>query len=291
VTVLVGTHSGTFHADDVLAFALIRNYYAPGAEVVRSRDPSVLDRCDIVIDVGGVYDPDILRFDHHQGSYQGPLSSAGMILQWLGDTERIPGGLATELAETLVDYVDAVDTGRQAPDRTVPCFALLVERYGAGAKTPEDRQEAFLEATAVAQRLVQGIDSAWTEEQAARNVVKKAMEAAVDAGRTVIILDQYRPWKPPYFELGGAEHPTQFVMFESEDGTAKVVAIPPRLGCFEQKQSFPESWGGKMGEELSRAVGMDGAIFCHKNRFIAVFQSPAIAERAMRAFDLWEIKA
>lgn len=36
------------------------------AEIVRSRDPAVLDPCDIVVDVGGEYNPSKHRYDHHQ---------------------------------------------------------------------------------------------------------------------------------------------------------------------------------------------------------------------------------
>lgn len=54
--------------------------------IVRSRDPAVLDDCDVVIDVGGTYEPERNRFDHHQRGftevfghgYNTKLSSAGM---------------------------------------------------------------------------------------------------------------------------------------------------------------------------------------------------------------------
>ena len=36
------------------------------ARIVRSRKTEVLASCDIVVDVGGVYDPAIHRYDHHQ---------------------------------------------------------------------------------------------------------------------------------------------------------------------------------------------------------------------------------
>jgi uncharacterized UPF0160 family protein len=32
----------------------------------RTRDQKVLDTCDIVVDVGGVFDPEKHRYDHHQ---------------------------------------------------------------------------------------------------------------------------------------------------------------------------------------------------------------------------------
>ena len=34
--------------------------------IVRTRDPVKLEPCDIVVDVGGVYDPNTQRYDHHQ---------------------------------------------------------------------------------------------------------------------------------------------------------------------------------------------------------------------------------
>ncbi|WP_334169494.1 MYG1 family protein, partial [Timonella senegalensis] len=64
---IIATHNGKFHADDVFGVALLKQLY-PDAQVVRSRDPKVLDQADIVLDVGGVYDVEARRFDHHQVS-------------------------------------------------------------------------------------------------------------------------------------------------------------------------------------------------------------------------------
>ena len=66
-TVYIGTHDGKFHCDEVLAcYMLCSLPEYRDAEIKRSRDPAVLDECDIVVDVGGVYDPSIHRYDHHQ---------------------------------------------------------------------------------------------------------------------------------------------------------------------------------------------------------------------------------
>lgn len=40
--------------------------FTPYFVYIRTRDPAVLDTCDVVVDVGGVYDPAKNRFDHHQ---------------------------------------------------------------------------------------------------------------------------------------------------------------------------------------------------------------------------------
>jgi uncharacterized UPF0160 family protein len=52
--VRIGTHSGSFHADEALGCWMLKSLpqYAD-AEIVRSRDPEVLKDLDIVIDVGG----------------------------------------------------------------------------------------------------------------------------------------------------------------------------------------------------------------------------------------------
>ena len=67
MTKLIGTHDGTFHCDEVLACSLLKMLPEyKHAEIIRSRDPEKLAECDIVVDVGGVYDPAKHRYDHHQ---------------------------------------------------------------------------------------------------------------------------------------------------------------------------------------------------------------------------------
>lgn len=286
----VGTHSGTFHADDVLAFSLIRTFVDEDATVVRTRDRETLDGCDIVVDVGGVFDPDALRFDHHQGSYRGPRSSAGMVLDWLESAGKVGPELAAYLRDRVVEYIDAVDTGREAPRVDVPCFARIVEAVGLGCDSPDQQKAAFLEASDIGVRLLDGLLAGHARIMDAREHVAERMEQAVRDRCSVIFLDRYVPWKPAYFDLGGEDHPTDYVLFPSEDETWKLVAIPPTLGQFEQKRPLPASWAGKMNEELEQATGVAGSVFCHKNRFIAVFRTKEGAVEALRRFDLLDAR-
>lgn len=286
----VGTHSGTFHADDVLAYALIRTFMDADAHVVRTRDAQELAQCDLVFDVGGAFDPSSLRFDHHQGSYQGPRSSAGMILDWLEHTGKVSADLAHHLRHRVVEYIDAVDTGREAPRVDVPCFARIVEAIGEGAESPDAQMDAFVRSSDVGVSLLEGLTAGFERVCEARAAVRAAMDEAEAAGRSIIFLDRYYPWKPIYFEYGGETHPTDFVMFPSEDDSWKVIAIPPTLGQFEQKRSLPASWAGKMGADLSEATGVAGSEFCHKNRFIAVFRTRQGAVEAMRRFGLYDAR-
>lgn len=41
-------------------------FIAQDAEIIRTRDTTQLAECDIVVDVGGEFDPKRHRYDHHQ---------------------------------------------------------------------------------------------------------------------------------------------------------------------------------------------------------------------------------
>ncbi|NXU11506.1 MYG1 protein, partial [Pardalotus punctatus] len=45
------------------------------AQIVRTRDPQLLAQCDVVVDVGGEYDPGRHRYDHHQRSFTASMRS------------------------------------------------------------------------------------------------------------------------------------------------------------------------------------------------------------------------
>ncbi|XP_015471401.1 UPF0160 protein MYG1, mitochondrial isoform X1 [Parus major] len=144
----IGTHDGTFHCDEALACFLLRllpRYR--DAEIVRTRDPQRLAACDVVVDVGGEYDPGRHRYDHHQRSFtesmrslrpdkpwSTKLSSAGLVYchfgsqilaGLLGQPEDGPvvTALYDKLYENFVEEVDAMDNGI-APAAGEPRYAL-----------------------------------------------------------------------------------------------------------------------------------------------------------------------
>lgn len=72
----IGTHNGSFHCDEVLACAMLKLLpQYKDATIVRDRKQEVLDTCDIVVDVGGVFDPAVHRYDHHQKTFAHSVSS------------------------------------------------------------------------------------------------------------------------------------------------------------------------------------------------------------------------
>ncbi|XP_075146483.1 MYG1 protein isoform X2 [Haematobia irritans] len=74
---IIGTHSGTFHCDEVLACFMLKQLpeYS-NAEIFRSRnDTELREKCNIIVDVGGEFDHEKKWYDHHQKSFQETLSS------------------------------------------------------------------------------------------------------------------------------------------------------------------------------------------------------------------------
>ena len=63
---LIATHDGSFHADETVACAVI-SYVYERSQVIRSRDPLVLETADIIIDVSGINDEK--HFDHHSNEF------------------------------------------------------------------------------------------------------------------------------------------------------------------------------------------------------------------------------
>jgi uncharacterized UPF0160 family protein len=48
------------------------------------------------------------------------------------------------------------------------------------------------------------------------------------------------------------------------------------------RRPLPEHWAGKLGEDLKKETGIEGAIFCHKGRFTSVWETKQDALRALK---------
>ena len=282
----VVTHSGPFHADEVFAYALLRVFLGEELELLRTRDAALIARADIAIDVGGEYDPPRRRFDHHQRAYHGPLSSAGMVLSWLEHAGKLSVRLAAQVRADWVDYIDAVDNGRRSPGGGVPCLSLIVATLAEQAHSPADFDARFLEAAAMCEGVLRGLVAMEHRSEEASSAVLAAMRNAEATGSRVLVFDRHYKWKRAYFEHGGGHHASDYVLFPDDDGGWRLLGIPDEAGSFGLKRPLPAEWAGLVDDELASVVGVAGAKFCHKNRFLAVFASEAAASAAIRKWNL-----
>ena len=113
----IATHNGNFHADDVFSIAAFKSIF-PSFKLIRTRDLELIAKADIVIDVGGEYDSDTDRFDHHQRGGAGerengiPYSSFGLIWQKYGlGICQGNQDIANAVDKGLVSTIDAIDCG------------------------------------------------------------------------------------------------------------------------------------------------------------------------------------
>jgi uncharacterized UPF0160 family protein len=285
-TLRVVTHSGPFHADEAFACALLRIFLGQTLELVRTRDPAIISRADLVLDVGGEYDPRRGRFDHHQRTYHGPLSSAGMVLSWLEHTGKVASGFASQLRKDWVEYIDAVDNGRRQPTNGVPCIVTIVAALGEQAHAPDELDARFMDAVAMCEGILRGLCANERRNHEDSSAVEEAMRRAEAAGSRVLVFDRHYKWKRAYFQHGGAHHPSDYVLFPDEEGSWRLLGIPADDGSTRVRRPLPIEWAGLVDDELSRVVGVPGAEFCHKNRFVAVFANEAAARAAIARWRL-----
>lgn len=275
-----GTHDGTFHADEVTACALLIVFdLVDKALVHRTRRMDILDTCEFVCDVGGVYDPKIKHFDHHQSTYTGDMSSAGMILRYLQNT----GLLNTEEYEfihrSLILGVDAHDNGKAVQMKGYCTFSNVVSNFTPIAydASPEAQTGAFFEAVDFTVGHLKRLRERYHYVHSCREIVSERMKACKEC----LIFDEGLPWLESFFELGGERHPAQFVIMPSGPHW-KLRGVPP---SYEERMKvripLPAAWAGLLEEDLQKITGIPGAVFCHKERFISVWKTREDAIKAL----------
>jgi len=276
-----GTHDGSFHADEVTACALLLLFdLIDKEEIVRSRNLKELSSCEYVCDVGGVYEPKLKRFDHHQLDYNGSLSSAGMILKYLKDEKIIDEKLYNYFNRSLVMGVDAIDNGKAAPMVGHCSFSSLIAnfvpvRHDSSAKV---FNASFFQALDFCLGHLKRLFEKYHYIQECRGKIQAVMKKQ----EKVMIFEESMPWIESFFELGGEKHPAEFIVMPTGDQW-KLRGIPPSYDKRMQvRVPMPKEWAGLIDGDLKKKSGIPGAIFCHKGRFISVWETK---EDALKALD------
>jgi uncharacterized UPF0160 family protein len=276
-----GTHDGTFHADEVTACAFLIFFdLVDRDKIIRTRNMDELKKCEYVCDVGGIYDPKQKLFDHHQVDYQGPLSSAGMILLYLQEIGKLSQKDHDFFYHTLVMGVDAHDNGRELHSKGVATYSHIISNFTPIKHdvTAQEQNEAFFNALDFA---VGHIKRMWERHlyiHSCRQIVADAMAE----GKDYLIFNKSIPWIEIFFDLEGSRHPAKFVIMPA-DNHWKLRGIPPTLEeKMKVRHPLPKEWAGLLEKELSAVTGIQGAIFCHKGRFISVWQTLEDALSALK---------
>lgn len=282
-TLKVVTHNGAFHADDVFACAFLSLLHGGNIEIVRSRDPFVWETADYVLDVGGAYDTEKKRFDHHQEGGAGsrlngtPYSSVGLLWKEYGEQYVGSEYVARVIDERLIQAIDAGDNGVETFTTTGVVTPYIIQDaiVAFRPKWNEDRtqDECFLEAVEFAKGvLVREIEFAKSEQEGKR-FAEEAYQNAED--KRIVVLEGHYPW---YEAL--QSHPEPLFLVKPDragEGKWKIEAVRDNAHTLKNRKDLPRSWAGKMGEDLARISGVPGALFCHNKLFVAVAASKEAA--------------
>ena len=283
------THSGGFHADELLSTVILSRLY-PEAELVRTRDKSWITPAEgrIIYDVGGEFDAGAGIFDHHQRPNPlrpngQPYSSFGLIWAEFGrdylraqavpekDLEQVHAAFD----EDFVRPVDLLDNGAVDTAEAGPLFAGLTLPVLLESLKPvfDDRSEgaddtAFHAALTVARAIVEARIRHKAAKLRAADVVLTAIEHA-GTGR-VLELPMGMPFRGAV-ERAGADHLLFVVHPRNSDWALTTIRIGD--DTFETRADLPAAWAGLTDAALEQASGVEGAKFCHNARFLAIADS------------------
>ena len=154
------------------------------SKIFRSRDNTLLEQCEIVVDVGGIFDSSRKRFDHHQKTFNESftsllpklgdngsirLSSAGLIYVYYGErviqeilkknknivlSEEDLQSIFLKTYKNLIQEIDAIDNGVPMHDqeplyRIKSCLSSRVKYFNPSwteEKTNSEIDELFQKA-------------------------------------------------------------------------------------------------------------------------------------------------
>jgi uncharacterized UPF0160 family protein len=249
---IIGTHNGHFHADEALAVFLLRllpEY--KDASLVRTRKAEDLEKCTIVVDVGGVHDHTLLRYDHHQREFNATfpgkhtkLSSAGLVWMHYGkNIVNVVTGLDTasadnellyqKLYEDFVEAFDGNDNGVSAYDPSALrkagiekkfndkgfSLASVVNRYNYAPSAREGAEGPSANGTTSSGAPVPKTEESQDEEDA------RFLRASAFVGEqfSLELEDKFRSWLPARAIVKQAfEERTQY------DSQGRIIVIPYR---------------------------------------------------------------
>jgi uncharacterized UPF0160 family protein len=276
----VVTHSGSFDPDDVLAVATLEILLGrDNINICRSRDKDIIDKAEWVVDVGGVYDVEAKRFDHHQKGAPVrengiPYSSFGMVWKEFGEKICKSKEVALKMEKKIVQPVDSADNQIQVCDcykEDLKIFELydVLGMYKPVWGTEEDYNTGFMRAVNFAVALLNRLIKQYQAEERMSEYVDDIYRQAED--KSVLVFDKTM---------------VREVLIRYEDALVGVSPVtdtecirwvaavaPKSKNSFDNKALFPEEWAGLDDGKLSEVSGIEGAVFCHKNRYLFVADS------------------
>ncbi|MCB2298459.1 MYG1 family protein [Clostridium tagluense] len=276
----LGTHSGKFHADDVMATAIL-SLLLGDIKVTRTRNEDILRKLDFV------YDISLGEFDHHQLNKEIrenniPYAACGLVWREFGS--RIIKKFNPEFDEndiiSIFDYVDknlmqgidATDNGIDIKSEIkVTSISDIIQSFNPTWDSIASKDEAFEEATLYATEVIKRIISRQVSVIKARIIVNEAFQNR-DINE-IMVLKNGCPWLQQLLKID-INNEVLFVISPGDnDAEYKIQTVKKSADTFEARRDILESIRGRSSDEINSIIKIDDAIFCHKAGFIASAKS------------------
>lgn len=297
------THNGTFHADDLFAcatLALVMENENMQYEIIRTRDLSVIKNGDYVFDVGGEYNPNTNRYDHHQRNGAGardngiPYASFGLVWKHFG--QKLCSGNMDAwkiIDEEIASPIDANDNGIDIGDLKFKdvkpyagsrVFTIFEPTWKEDINKTDD---IFTEQVKKAISILKREIKVALDDAEGKAIIKSAYEKAEN--KRIIFLEISFPRYLYQSVLSSFPEPIYLVYPSGHGSSWKVEAISKSPGVMESRKPFPESWRGfiRSEENLTASIeGIEGILFIHNSGFLANLDSKEhaimFAEKALK---------
>lgn len=305
---IVCTHSGAFHADEVLA-TMMTKYASEFMDswIVRTRNYDIHKKADLVCDVGGIFDPSTNRFDHHMKEFTHTfddilkikMSSAGLVYKYLGKDilANVLKSMGNDLYEknkdnmdliynkvyvNFIAFVDGADNGiNQYPDDVQPKYPNTTNFNSRISRTnPEwneenaDQSSRFQIAQDIAEdEFLHQVKFVTKSYIPAYSIVKDAVKNRKNihhSGR-IIFLEKSCPWKELLYTIEeelDIKGEILFAIYGVNEREFRIQTVPLSLGNFRFRKGLLEDWRGTERETLSKISGIEDIVFVHSSGFI-----------------------
>lgn len=269
------THSGKFHADEVFSSILLEKIFGDITLIRLPEVDNVNVENKIVYDIGGG------KFDHHQpggnGQRENEFRYAAFGLLWNEYGRKYLESITDQdvdecfeiFDKNFVQFIDASDNGQIDYDSVnikVISLSDVIERFNPKWDEEIDSDVYFEKVLTVAREIFdENIKSAIAKCKA-KKYVDEAIEKSSDG---IMVLDQYMPYEEFVHESKNEKaKDILYVVLKSNRGGYNARCISSKIGSFECRKRFPESWAGLRNENLQNVTGIKSATFCHNARFI-----------------------
>jgi len=286
----IATHPLPFHADDLVACALMQAYFhSQGHDVdfIFSRNPEIIAKADAAVDTGGLSDSKNLRFDHHQNN-KADRAATGLVTDFL---EKQPGFSWLSHLRGEFDKIDAADLGTSSQRlqtsfllsqfnptwkelrqknpipleqaRLTAALEVVTEALKAAqqAEKSQDSGEVFVAAITQHPLMIRRQHKTIEDKNEGQQLF---VQAALRAESNVVHTEQGIEFaelftkqhleRSPEAVRQALESLDYVTIPAGPQGGLSVIAVPDPDDPMKQKHPFPEAWRGKRGTELIEAV-------------------------------------